>query len=85
MPENSKPASYKPPFHARGQISSIKLDFLVSSESPMFVFFSLKMKVNFGGCEQPRSFSIGGQLHQLKQRMVPIQEDQEDTCQMGLF
>lgn len=86
MPENPKPASYKPSFHACGQISSIKLDPLVSSESQTLVFFSLKMKmkVNCRGCEQLRSFSIGSQLHQLKHRMVPIQDDQADTCQIGL-
>ena len=63
MPENSEPASYAPSLCAHGQISSIKMDPLVSSESQMFIFFSLrmKMKVNFSDCEQ-LSFSTGGQL-----------------------
>lgn len=61
-------------------------DALVSSESQMFVFSSLKMKmkVNCRGSEQLRGFSIGGQLHQLKHRMVPVQDNQVDTCQIGL-
>lgn len=63
--------------HARGQISGIHLDPLVSSESQMCVFLSLKMKrrVNFRGCEWLRSSSIRGQL---MHRMVPVQDDQED-------
>lgn len=56
MPENSEPASYTPSLCAHDQISNIKMDPSVSSESQVFFFFffslRMKMKVNFSNCEQ---------------------------------
>lgn len=40
MPENSEPASYTPSLCAHDQISNIKMDPSVSSESQVFFFFS---------------------------------------------
>lgn len=85
MPENSKPAFYEPFPHAHDQISCIEKDPLVFSKSQIFFFFSLEMKVNFRGFEQLRSFSTGGQLHQLNHRITPIHDVQESTCQIDLF
>ena len=41
MPENSEPASYTPSLCAHDQISNIKMDPSVSSESQVFFFFLL--------------------------------------------
>lgn len=85
MPENSKPASYNLSSMPVARFPTSRMEPLVSSESQMFVFFPLENESGFRGGEQLRSFSIEGQLLQLDHGMVPIWEDQEDTCQIGLF
>lgn len=59
-------------------LSRVRCLFLFSrnENARFFVFFFLR------ACEQLRSFSIGGQLLQLNHRMVLVQEDQENICQI---
>ena len=71
--ENSESASYTPSLCAHDQISNIKMDPAVSSESQVFLFFSLrmKMKVSFSDCEQPGLWALEASFDSLPTEWFP--------------
>lgn len=80
-----KPVSYESSLCACGQISNIKMGPWVSFKSQMFVFFLSKWKWKvffFLELVAAEEFQHWRQLLQLKHRMVLVQEDQENICQI---